>query len=485
MLLENLPRSPPVALHILTTSTNGPDEMQGALGVKKLLEEKMVANCEVLNISNELFDGANVINLCEAVSSLARRSPLATTVAPPDLRFKSLRHYAEDFLCTKVFAEFYADLDEQRRQTGKVSPTRHLGPAILIATVNSAVEYIKLALQRQELEQMSWPIPELCCSSEELELFPDSPCSYWNDAMHLEAAITALDRLILPDFTEIDGSDWDDIAKAVGSYFSSQVEKSFGDSSRHRARIAKCLIKCQRKHTLSRQQQRHDNTLKSPGHAKDYVAWTEIIHIFVDYRLSCLATRDEYSPEGRDMVVGVYDTDLEDFSLNSSAWRVGGKRISARELSRTQENDDTVKNDETEKTVMKSSDELEKSITEEWASTTAFEKKLKSAVNSELVRHHNCQSSFLQKEELSSTRGAGVAFRNCQSSYKYQKVVACLSPSLAALASPLSSRLRLFKDQYAPGNQSRPVRPFEHFVGQKRRWQDWGDPANRQRPPLP
>jgi len=239
---------------------------------------------------------------------------------------------------------------------------------VLVHVFNHAVEYLRAMLTRPELAKMSWPPPEFRGE--------DGPPPYWNEPAYWEAIMVAVDGLRLPEPTDF---------------------KTFLT-------------------TIGLNGHRFEATAKRRG----CVPWTDLMSAGVDCRLRSMNAADPYDQNGREMVVGFFRDDVEDFRL-PERWRTD-MEPALDDLPKVEEKPAREKHIPASRSV---SSHVE--LADELNSSLRFEEKLKRALE---------ESDDEVKVKV--RRGSAEDI-----SYKYLPSAAVLSPSVAALASPLSAHLRL------------------------------------------
>ena len=165
-LLELIPKVPGVALVILTTSND--------FFMEQIPDG--VHSFDIFQTSVDIFRFSTITTVVKSVETLVKISRHFDMDSVQGLNVKLLRDFVEDFLVEKFFIEIYVDLKE-RLQTKK----EHCHPNDLIGLFNDVIDHLVATVTDNELENISWPIPEL----KKLVLDEDIP-SYWNDFPYLE-----------------------------------------------------------------------------------------------------------------------------------------------------------------------------------------------------------------------------------------------------------------------------------------------------------
>jgi hypothetical protein len=411
-LVQNLPRQHRVPLAILSTALEKEDVVED-LQLDALVEEEKIGSFEISLISPDIFDPSVFLTISNVVNWLAQNSPTATTKG---MAVKNIRDYVEDFICANVLTEFYANLKE-RLWKGLC----HQNPNTLIGLYNSALEHLETAILNQSLSEISWPIPELPSSYEKLP-------SYWNDAMYLDIAAQTIRALALPTMVlpDVALASWPEHMDLVFDYFS-QIQRSYGEDGEHVMRLRKHLRKAHRAYERKGLTLDRDEVMGDP--AWQLLPWTDMVHAFIDYKLSLMATVDQYSPEKMPIVLGYFESDLESFRLPREYRRMVGSKPEDSSLTFSSCLDQSVIRRES--SVRDDAKEKKRKISvfdRERDDSAIFEERLKSAISGS---HSPRQPTnpYVRLNERNVT---------AELSRPYEPVIACLSPSLAKLANSRS-----------------------------------------------
>ena len=139
---------------------------------------------DILKTSVDVFKITTITSAVEAVKRLAKMSKPFDLESIEGLNVKLIKDYVEDFLVQRFFKVINLDVSDK---------TRKWQPTHLVGLYNDIIEHLASVLMSKELEQISWPIPEL----KKLVLDEDIP-SYWNDFPYLEEAKKWIINLKLP-----------------------------------------------------------------------------------------------------------------------------------------------------------------------------------------------------------------------------------------------------------------------------------------------
>jgi len=98
--VDNLPRDPPVPVHILTTFS-GKDSasfLENTFDLQRLRYSGKIDKYETTNLTTNIFDLSSVVSVHKSVEWLVKNCPASTK--PPGLVCKSITNYVEDFVGT-------------------------------------------------------------------------------------------------------------------------------------------------------------------------------------------------------------------------------------------------------------------------------------------------------------------------------------------------------------------------------------------------
>lgn len=385
--LQFLPKVPKVALVILTTSQHFQLD-QVPFGV---------AEYAIVRTNVDIFQVPTIVSVEKSVETLVSISqPFDLMRHVSDLNFKLIRDYVEDFLVGFYFNQVYIDLSQR---------SLHVNPNVLIKLFNEIIEHLINVLNDQDLQHLSWPIPEL----KHLVLDEEIP-SYWNEISYLEQVTAWIANLKLPLMTNI--KHVDDLDQYL-----SLVCKSYSAFSLAHCRIDAALKKVRRKNLNM-----------------DQVPWTDIVHALIDYKLEQRSPMDPYSSHGSDMVVVFFNHHLESFQYPKFWQQAVIERQPVK--SNIETTDDTF-NDKENKS------ELFENIQSELNASLQFEKNLEKMVMNEdyVLQDNDHQQAEHDDEQLVLERTS-----------IHVPVVSMLSPSLALVAGSRSLQQRI--DIYAKKKRS-------------------------------
>jgi hypothetical protein len=177
---------------VLTSSSLTNYSLASKLDLQSLVYLGQVKTFDIIRTTVDIFKLSTILSVHNSIENLAKSSKKfhigLQQSQDDDVTVKFIRDYVEDFLTEHVFNDFYLDLREI-----KVKKWPHRNPNDLIGLFNAAIDHLIQTCSRQELEQISWPIPEL----KKLVLDEEIP-SYWNDFPYLEQVRGWLKSLKLP-----------------------------------------------------------------------------------------------------------------------------------------------------------------------------------------------------------------------------------------------------------------------------------------------
>ena len=263
-LVESLPRDPPVPVTVLSTALEEEDVLD-ELHLKALAEEGLISGYEVSLVPPDIFDPAVFLAVSEAVSGLAGRAPRPPTAG---LAVRGLRDFVEDFLCSRVFSEMYANLAERLKKG-----IGHQEAGAIASLYDAALDHLERTVANPMLSDVSWPVPELPSSLERLP-------SYWNDPSYLEMVARALRVLRLPPVPafEPEVAPWEEQAGRVFDLFKSVQRSYASNNGDHVMRLRRLLRKARR--SLARR-------IPAAADSVSVLAlpWTDILRVFIDYKV--------------------------------------------------------------------------------------------------------------------------------------------------------------------------------------------------------
>ena len=263
-LVESLPRNPLVPVTVLSTALEEGDVL-AELHLEALSEEGLISGFEVALVVQDIFDPAVFLAVSEAVSGLAGRAPRTPTSG---LAVRGLRDFVEDFLCSKVFSETYANLAERLKKG-----IGHQEAGAIASLYDAALDHLERTVTNPMLSDVSWPVPELPSSLEHLP-------SYWNDPSYLEMVGRALRLLRLPPVPafEPEVASWEEQVGRVFDLFKS-IQRSYASNNvDHVMRLRRLFRKARRSFVR-----------RFPAAADSVSAlalpWTDIVRVFIDYKV--------------------------------------------------------------------------------------------------------------------------------------------------------------------------------------------------------
>ena len=264
-LVESLPRNPPIPVTVISTAIEEEDVLD-ELHLQTLLEEGLISGYEMALVAADIFDPAVFIAVSEAVSGLAERAPRPPTSG---LAVRSLKDFVEDFLCSRVFSEMYANLAERLRKG-----IGHQGAGAIASLYDSALDHLEKTATNPLLSDFSWPVPEMPSSLDHLP-------SNWNDPSYLEMVARALSLLRLPPVPAFDPevAPWEEQAGRVFDLFKSIQRSYASNNDDHVMRLRRLLGKARR--SLSRRAAAAADSVSALA-----LPWTDIMRVFIDYKVS-------------------------------------------------------------------------------------------------------------------------------------------------------------------------------------------------------
>ena len=360
-LLNNMPKNPPVPLHILTTSRNDFTEIVKALKLDNWVQQNIVKCYHVTRISINIFNLESLVNIDNSVIWLAEKSPSnpmnfsekTNNGAQRKLVIKPLSHLVQDVIFNKVISEYYENLEARR-----VKGCTHQHPNILINLFNSAIEHIIERINNENLKEISWPIPEFKRSSLVYgsgEVIP----SYWNEVAYIEKVIETLKGALLPNISEqaVKISSRIEQKKLIESYIAQLLRKHYDAT----------ILKSEVKELLT--DQRNESLFP----------WTDLIAAIVKYRINCMNVIDPFCAKDTEMIIGVYHEDfLVPSTWTSNLYSDGIKSTKCERLDKSQSNSYSNALQYLRK---RSLDDLDKKLIDEKWKSEEFEKILKSAID--------------------------------------------------------------------------------------------------------
>ncbi len=375
-LIEALPRVPRVALVILTTA-------------KHFILDQVpegVDSFEIFKTNVDIFSMSTIATVMKSIHGLLRLSKNFDIEDIEGLSVKLIRDFAEDFLVEKFFNQVYVDLRDRKNH-------RKLNE--LVNMYNGLIDHLIMVISDQDLQDISWPIPEL----KRLVLDEEIP-SYWNDFPYLEQVRSWISNLKLPISKPF--QDLSDLDKYL-----SVICKGYTDFALAFSRIQVVLDKVKRKKWNL-----------------DQVPWTDIVHALIDYKLGQRSTHDPYSHQGSDMVVLYSKGKLDSFKYSKS-WQKS-----------TKSSTNIVGKENQAKIPTKS--QLSQELKAELEQSLQYEKTLEDMLNNE-----GHQRSFKPPQEVEETEDCPHSTLNeeCYQSFHFP-VVSMLSPSLGLVAGSRSLQQR-------------------------------------------
>ena len=270
-LIEKIPSVPGVAVVVLTTSTMAKATLADYLGLSTLVQRKLITSFDVFETNVDIFKISTLLSVYNAISVSGKLSKNFNSDAINGMDVKVIRDFVEDFLVDKYFNTVYTDLAERR---AKHWP--HRTPNDLLNFYNVIIEHLADVSSSKEIENISWPIPEL----KKMVLDDEIP-SYWNDFPYMEQVRSWIMALKLPLM----------MPKEDLPNYLSQIKSTATDFTLALSRI--------------------DYAIKKTGD----VPWTDIIHTLIDYKLGHRPTVDPFNTSGCDMVVMYFKHELNNFKF--------------------------------------------------------------------------------------------------------------------------------------------------------------------------
>ena len=104
--VDNLPRDPPVPVHILTTFSGNDTAsfLENTFDLQRLRYSGKIDNYEFTNLTTNIFDLTSVVSAHKSVEWLVKNCPASTK--PSGLIFKSITDYVEDLVGTGFCLNF-------------------------------------------------------------------------------------------------------------------------------------------------------------------------------------------------------------------------------------------------------------------------------------------------------------------------------------------------------------------------------------------
>ena len=177
-ILDLIPKVPGISLMILTTSKASEESLKTSLHLDDL---DHVQAYEIRRTSVDIFAINTVTSVSKSLVTLAKMCKNFDLESVDGLTVKMIRDYVEDFIAERFLAQIYLDSYDAKS---------------MINYYNDIIDHLANVLLDKELEQISWPIPEL----KRLVCDEEIP-SYWNDAPYLEQVGTWIKNLKLPLYT--------------------------------------------------------------------------------------------------------------------------------------------------------------------------------------------------------------------------------------------------------------------------------------------
>jgi len=384
-LIDLIPKVPGVALMILTTSNDF------------VLEEALegVYSYDIVQTNVDIFRVSTITSIMKSIQSLTKLTRNFDMESVHGLNVKLIRDFVEDFLVENYFSEVYVDLREKLKANRP-----HCSPNDLIGLFNDIIDHLVNVVTDRELEQISWPIPEL----KNLVLDEEIP-SYWNDFPYLEHLRSWITNLKLPLMNSAAMKTVEDLEQYL-----SLVSKSVSTFSLAYTRIKAILDKVQRK-KLSLHQ----------------APWTDIVHSLIDYKLGERPTLDPYSTHGSDLVVLYFDQHLRRFQP-SKAWQ--RSRVIF---------DNSILEEDIEKPAKHLDSQLLKGIEAELNSSLQFEKNLEA-----MYMNESCEFGKNGVNEQRETKDIidEENMLEMSTSFHYP-VISMVSPNLGLIAGSRSMQQRV------------------------------------------
>ncbi len=363
-----------------------------------------------------VFNLNTVLDVQNALTDLARQS--ARNDISEKLSVKPIRDYVEDFLTQKVFSEVYSNLYERK---AKRLPHNH--PNALIGLYNAAIDHLERACLKQDLRDVSWPIPEL-----KTMVMDEEMPTYWNDVAYLDEVKHWIQSLRLPELPSLKSTDYNDLSgELYDRYIDRHIKKSYADFSSAASKIKLALDKAWRSYV--RWSTRHGWSGDFPV-GPELLPWTDIVHACIEYKLGMKSTADPFSSLGSDMVVGYFEDDLETFQLPSQ-WKSSlGKLAEIKCKTVDSAIDESIANARVEVSITKAvNSPLLEELKIEAARSQAFEDSLKRAINSEAVGKIGSYEEEEYMEPDTSLNKPDLMTRSL-----HVPVVSYVSPRLAMVA---------------------------------------------------
>ena len=204
-LLHNIPHNPPVPMLVMTTSRESLDDVATKLDLETWMHQKFIRTYHINRVSINIFNLESLVNIERSIVWLAENSPPSNypvvsflhkrEAKTNQLLVKPITHFVQDFLSENMYTNIYNDLEDRRLQG-----YAHQRPNTLIALFNSAIEHLIKLVKNPELQEVSWPIPELKSALVYgcREVVP----SYWNETGYIDEICETLKSLALPNFND-------------------------------------------------------------------------------------------------------------------------------------------------------------------------------------------------------------------------------------------------------------------------------------------
>ena len=94
--LDNLPRNPPIALHILSTFNGDDSFVENFFEIPRWLQDGRISGFGCSEVSTNVFDLASVLRIHRSLEWLVENCPASTK--PDGLAAKTITSFVEDFL---------------------------------------------------------------------------------------------------------------------------------------------------------------------------------------------------------------------------------------------------------------------------------------------------------------------------------------------------------------------------------------------------
>lgn len=419
-LLLNIPRNPPVPLHVMTTSRNDLTEIVRSLKLDHWVHQNSIKCYHITRISLNIFNLESLVNIDQSASWLAENSPSnlpKSSIKSENCKkgrfaVKPLSHFVQDLVFNKLTSEYYDNLGERLSKGYK-----HQHPNILINLYNSAIEHMIELISNQELQELSWPVPELKRNSLVYGSGEAIP-SYWNDAAYIEKVNETLKGILLPLINEqaVKTSSLTDQKKVIENY-TTQLMKKQCDTTIFKSEIQRIL--------------NHRQNV-------ELLPWTDFVVAVIKYRISCMNVIDPFCAKETEMIIGLFN---EEFKLPqvwiSNLFAITYKRkLNERcgNMSQSNQGSDIFQN-----LRRKSLNDLDRKLMEEKSKSEEFEKILQLAVDGNAVAN-DFFKEFRSKNENDREHNPSYTMttKDIQSQSKspkyYHVPISYLSPAMRHLA---------------------------------------------------